>query len=253
MVTGTVGSPLACRFRGMCLCAWPGLSWCPPFACLVRVMLAAPLLEVSFFLPVFRVCPTFTMMLLLFGAVCSVSLVLAQFERTHVWTGQGHIFATLPYKRRAPGWIELRPEVLQKQVGKLTEEHGAFFVDVTLRDGFIVLQVELIVDVKFLRFLKKENFAPSFPEGLYFFVKRAKSIQKHLDWYRKNKVRVSVSSSVRTAFTTLSGTTGASSSCLPVRSIFLLRPRLVLVAILKRMRSKRFCAEDRTFFSEGGG
>ena len=140
-------------------------------------MLAAQLLEVSFFLSVFRVCPTFAVMLLLFGAVCSVSLVLAQFGETHVWTGLGHIFATLPYKRQAPGWIELKPEVLQEQVRRLAEENGAFFVDVTLRDGFFVLQVEFVADIKFLRFLKREDLAPSIPEVLYFFVKRAKSIQ----------------------------------------------------------------------------
>ena len=168
-------------------------------------------------------------MLLLFGAVCSVFAGTGPVWK-EVWTGQGHIFATLQYMRWAPGWIKLKPEVLQKQVGKLAEEYGAFFVDVTLRDGFIVLQVELFTDIKFLRFLKKEDLAPSIPEVLYFFVKRAKSIQKHLDRNRKNKVRISVSSSVRTAFTALSGTTDASSSCLPVGSTFLLRPRLVLVA-----------------------
>ena len=150
--------------------------------------------------------------------------MLAQFGRTLFWTEQGHIFATLQYMRWAPGWIRLKPEVLQRQVGKLAEEYGAFFVDVTLRDGFIVLQVELFTDIKLLRFLKKKDFAPSIPEVLYFFVKRAKSIQKHLDRNRKNKVRFSVSSSVRTAFTALSGTTDASSSCLPVGSTFLLRP-----------------------------
>ena len=42
-------------------------------------------------------------MLLLFGAVCSVSLVLAQFGRTFVWTGQGYIFVTLQYIRWGPG------------------------------------------------------------------------------------------------------------------------------------------------------
>ena len=137
--------------------------------------------QVFIFLSVFRVCPTFAVMLLLFGAVCSVSLVLAQFGRTLVWTGQGYIFVTLQYIRWAPGWIKLKLEDLQKQVGKLAEEYGALVVDVTLRDGFNVPQVELVTGIKFLRVLKKEGFAPSFPEVLYFFVKKAKSIQKHLD------------------------------------------------------------------------
>ena len=120
------------------------------------------------------------------------------------------------YMRWALGWIKMKPEVLQKQVGKLAEEYGALFVEGTLRDGFIVPQVELVTSIKFLRFLKNEDLAPSVLEVLYFFVKRAEFIQKHLDRNRKHKVRVSVSSSLRTAFTALSGTTDASSSCLPV-------------------------------------
>ena len=108
MVTGTVGSPLGCKFRGMSLCAWPGLSWCPMFASLVRNMLSAPLLEVYFSCRFFEFVLRFVVMLLLFGAVCYVSLVLAQFGRTLVWTGQGKNFATLHYKRRAPSWIKLR-------------------------------------------------------------------------------------------------------------------------------------------------
>ena len=41
-------------------------------------------------------------MLSLFGAVCSVSLVLAQFEKTLVWTGQEYIFANAPVHARGP-------------------------------------------------------------------------------------------------------------------------------------------------------
>ena len=169
-------------------------------------------------------------MLLLFGVLCSVSLVLAQFRGTLVWTGQECIFVTLQYIRWATGWIKLKLEDLQKQVGKLAEEYGAFVVDVTLRDGFNVPQVELVTGIKFLRVLKKEGFAPSFPEVLYFFVKKAKSIQKHLDKNRNVIIRSSVSSSLKTAFTALRGTADASSYCLPAGSTFLLRPRLVLVA-----------------------
>ena len=70
-------------------------------------------------------------------------LVLAQFERTLVWTGQGYVFATLQYMRWAPCWIRLKPEDLQKQVGKLAEKYDALVVIVTLRDGFGVPQVKL--------------------------------------------------------------------------------------------------------------
>ena len=121
-------------------------------------------------------------MLLLFGAVCSVPLVLAEFGRTPVWTGQRHIFATLPYKRRAPSWLKLKPEDLKEQIGKLAEKSMTpSFVDVTLRDGFVVPQVKLVTGIKFLRILKKEGLDPSIPEILYLLVKEAKSMRKHLD------------------------------------------------------------------------
>ena len=131
--------------------------------------------------------------------------------------------------RWTPGLIKLKPEVLQKQVGKLTEEYGALFVEGTLRDGFIV------------------------PQVLYFFVKRAKIIQKHLDRYRKNKVRVFrlifVDDRIHrfewyyrcVKFLTASW-----------KYIFCYGFGWYLWPILKTMRSKRFCAEDRTFLSEGG-
>ena len=171
----------------MSLCAWPGLSWCPPFAGLFGGV-GGSFARGFIFLVGFRIGPTFAVMLLLFAAICSVSLVLAQFGRTHVWTGQGHIFATLPYKRRAPSWIKLKPEDLKEQIGKLAEKSMTpSFVDVTLRDGFGVPQVKLITGIKILRILKKEGLAPSIPEVLYFLVKKAKSMRKHLDENRKDR------------------------------------------------------------------
>ena len=65
--------------------------------------------------------------------------------------------------RWAPGWIKLKPEVLQKQVGKLTEEYGALFVEGTLRDGFIVPQVELVTGIKFLRFPQEREPRSVYP------------------------------------------------------------------------------------------
>ena len=219
MVTGTVGSPLDCKFRGMSFCvhgqvcpgvlrsqAWSELCWrfrCSRFHFLVG------------FSSLSYVC-------------CDVvvSLVLAQFGRTLVWTGQGYIFATLQYMRWAPSWIKLKPEDLQKQVGKLAEEYGALVVDVTLRDGFNVPQVKLVTGIKFLRILKKEGFAPSIPEVLYFFVKKAKSIQKHLDKNRNDrdsKFRLILVENCIHRF--------ARVKFLPASwKYILLRPRLVLVA-----------------------
>ena len=192
-------------------------------------------------------------MLLLFGAVCSVSLVLAQFGRTLVWTGQGYIFITLQYIRWAPGCIELKLEDLQKQVGKLAEEYGALGVDVTLRDGFNVPQVELVTGIKFLRVLKKKGFAPSFPEVLYFFVKKAKSIQKHLDKNRNvrdSKFRLILVEELHSPLCAVLPTRLVIACQLEVRFCYGLDWYLWPI---HTMRSKRFCAEDRTFLSGGKG
>ena len=183
---------------------------------------------------VFRVCPTFAVVFLLFGDVCSVFVGAGPVWR-EVWTGQEHIFATLQYKRRAPSWIKLKPEGLKEQIGKLAVRYDAPVVDVMLRDGFSMPQVKLVTGIKFLRILEKEGFAPSIPEVLYFLVKKAKSMRKHLDKNHKDKFRSSVSSSLRAAFTALRGTTDASSSCLPTGSTPLLRPRLELVTLLSMM------------------
>ena len=60
-------------------------------------------------------------------------------------------------------------------------------------------------------------------------------MRKHLDKNRKNKIRSSVSSSLRAAFTALRGTSDASSSCLPTGTTSLRRPRLLLVTPLSVM------------------
>ena len=183
------------------------------------------------FLVGFHVDPTFAVMLLLFAAVCSVSLVLAQFEGTHVWTGQEHIFATLPYKRRAPSWIKLKPEDLNELICKLARMGMTpSSINVTLEDSFGVPQVLPITGNNILRILKKEGLAPSIPEVLYFFVEKAKSIRKHLDKNRKDrdsKFRLILVECA--AFTALRSTTDASGPCLPTGSTSLLRPRLELV------------------------
>ena len=256
----------------------PGLqvSW-HEFVCMARSVLVSTVRRLVrrcwrllcsrfLFLVGFRIGPTFVVMLLLFAAVCSVSLVLAQFGRTHVWTGQGHIFETLQYKRRAPSWIKLKPEDLKKQIGKLAEKYDALVVDVTLRDGFSVPQVKLVTDIKFLHILKKKGLAPSILEDLYSLVKKAKSMRKHLDKYRKDrdsKFRLILVESrihrlaryyrrvkflpANWKYVSATASTGTCDAPFNDERInFFGRSR-------QRMRSKRFCAEDRGFLSEGGG
>merc|ERR1719414_1865830 len=60
-------------------------------------------------------------------------------------------------------------------------------IGVTLRDSFGVPQVKTITGNKILRILKISGLAPDLPEDLYYLIKKAVSIRKHLDRNRKDK------------------------------------------------------------------
>ena len=101
----------------------------------------------------FRFCPTVCCDGFVIRFVCSVSLVLARSRDAGIYWTRVYL-RNAPVHALGPGRIKLKPEDIQKQVGKLAEEYGALVDDVTLWDGFTVLQVELFTDIKFLRFLK---------------------------------------------------------------------------------------------------
>ena len=163
MFTASVGSPLVCKFRGMSLCVHgqvcPGVLRSQAGQCHVGGSVA------RVFVVGFRFCPTVCCDGCCFSVlVCSVSLVLGPVSRESLYgLGKGISSQRSSTCAGPPGWFKLKPEVLQKQVGKLAEEYGALFVDVTLRDGFIVPQVEFVTGIKFLRFLKKERPRSVYP------------------------------------------------------------------------------------------
>jgi small subunit ribosomal protein S13e len=50
-----------------------------------------------------------------------------------------------------------------------------------------LLQVRFITGNKILRILKSKALAPDLPEDMYFLIKKAVSIRKHLERNRKDK------------------------------------------------------------------
>ena len=127
---------------------------------------------------------------------------------THVWTGQGHVFDDTPVQAPGPSWIKLKPEDLSEQICKLAKKGMTpSSIGVTLRDSSGVPQVKMITDNKILRILRKESLAPSIPEDLYFLVKMAVSVRKHLDKSRKDRDSKFRLILVESRFTALRGTT----------------------------------------------
>ena len=97
--------------------------------------------------------------------------------------GKGMSSTTLPYKRRTPSWIKLKPEDLSEQFCKLAKKGMTpSSIGVTLRDSFGVSQVKMITTIKFLRILKKKGLAPSIPEDLYFLVEKGVSMQLSIEY-----------------------------------------------------------------------
>merc|ERR1712170_242581 len=60
-------------------------------------------------------------------------------------------------------------------------------IGVTLRDSFGVPLVSSVTGSKILRILKVNGLAPDLPEDMYYMIKKAVAIRKHLDRNRKDR------------------------------------------------------------------
>merc|ERR1719395_110283 len=96
--------------------------------------------------------------------------------------GKGIAGSALPYRRRAPTWLKLKPEEVIEQIHKLAKKGVTpSKIGITLRDSFGVPQVKNVTGNKILRILKVEGLAPSIPEDLYHLIKKAVKMRKHMD------------------------------------------------------------------------
>merc|ERR1712194_162782 len=102
--------------------------------------------------------------------------------------GKGMSSSALPYRRKAPTWVKMKPDDVVDHICKLAKNGLApSQIGVTLRDSFGVPQVGSVTGSKILRILKSNGLAPTLPEDLYFLIKKAVAIRKHLDKNRKDK------------------------------------------------------------------
>lgn len=56
-----------------------------------------------------------------------------------------------------------------------------------MRDAHGVTQTKIITGNKILRILKSNGLAPEVPEDLYYLIRKAVSVRKHLERNRKDK------------------------------------------------------------------
>nr|ACT87562.1 40S ribosomal protein S13 [Amoebophrya sp. ex Karlodinium veneficum] len=100
--------------------------------------------------------------------------------------GKGMSSSALPYRRRSPSWLKIKPQEITEHICKLAKKGlTPSQIGVTLRDSFGLPQVRFAVGSKILRVLKSKGLAPAVPEDLYHLIKKAIAMRKHLE--RANK------------------------------------------------------------------
>ncbi|KAG5341815.1 RS13 protein, partial [Acromyrmex charruanus] len=97
-------------------------------------------------------------------------------------------FSALPYRRSVPTWLKLTPEDCKELIYKLAKKgHTPSQIGVILRDSHGVAQVRFRTGNKILRIVKSMGLAPDLPEDLYYLIKKAVAVRKHLERNRKDK------------------------------------------------------------------
>ncbi|KYQ56086.1 40S ribosomal protein S13 [Trachymyrmex zeteki] len=96
--------------------------------------------------------------------------------------------SALPYRRSVPTWLKLTPEDCKELIYKLAKKgHTPSQIGVILRDSHGVAQVRFRTGNKILRIVKSMGLAPDLPEDLYYLIKKAVAVRKHLERNRKDK------------------------------------------------------------------
>lgn len=102
--------------------------------------------------------------------------------------GKGISKSSLPYKRSSPSWLKVTASQVEKNVcGFAKKGLNPSQIGVMLRDSHGVAQVKSVTGSKILRILKKNGLAPEIPEDLYMLIKKAVTVRKHLERFKKDK------------------------------------------------------------------
>ncbi|OLY78975.1 40S ribosomal protein S13 [Smittium mucronatum] len=102
--------------------------------------------------------------------------------------GKGISSSALPYKRTPPSWVKATPEEVCNNICKLAKKGVTpSQIGVLLRDSHGIPVVRYVTGTKIVRILKANGLAPEIPEDLYFLIKKAVSVRKHLERNRKDR------------------------------------------------------------------
>merc|ERR1711964_712193 len=96
--------------------------------------------------------------------------------------------SALPYVRKQPSRLRTTKNDVVDTIVKLAKKGlKPSAIGVQLRDQNGVSQSKYITGSKILRVLKSQGMQPELPEDLYFLIKKAVTMRKHLERNRKDK------------------------------------------------------------------
>lgn len=102
--------------------------------------------------------------------------------------GKGMSSSALPYVRKAANWQrQTKPEVIDTICKLARKGCRPSAIGVQLRDQHGIAQSKYVTGNKILRILKAKGMAPEIPEDLYFLIKKAVTMRKHLSANNKDK------------------------------------------------------------------
>eukprot|EP01070_Trichotokara_eunicae_P002976 Trichotokara_eunicae@DN3056_c0_g1_i3.p1 len=102
--------------------------------------------------------------------------------------GKGISRSVIPYRRSAPTWMKMKPSEVEENIIRLARKGLApSQIGVQMRDSMGVPLVKSVTGAKILRILKRNGVAPAIPEDLYYLIKKAVTMRKHLEKNRKDK------------------------------------------------------------------
>eukprot|EP01087_Luapelamoeba_hula_P006808 TRINITY_DN168_c0_g1_i1.p1 TRINITY_DN168_c0_g1~~TRINITY_DN168_c0_g1_i1.p1 ORF type:complete len:152 (+),score=28.04 TRINITY_DN168_c0_g1_i1:157-612(+) len=102
--------------------------------------------------------------------------------------GKGISRSSQPYKRTPPSWLKTTNEEVVGNICKLAKKGlTPSQVGVVLRDSQGIGKVKFVTGSKIVRILRANGLAPEIPEDLYFLIKKAVAVRKHLERNRKDR------------------------------------------------------------------
>lgn len=94
----------------------------------------------------------------------------------------------IPFRRSSPRWSIVTLEKLTPLICQLAKKGLVpSQIGIYLRDCKGIPQIKSITGKKIIRILKAKKMAPEIPEDLYFLIKKAVNVRKHLERNKKDK------------------------------------------------------------------